>query len=141
MLADDITSPGTLSPDDLWRRYFDAVRAAASTAGPDRLGKETDLDEVTIDAILDDDVDGLLLSDAAAILAIEDGHDPTRQLEAVLDRLLFDMSTAILDVDALAADLALDLDPQEIQRRVEGREPMTLEEYAHIRLRIARGLR
>ena len=141
MLADDITSPGSLSPDDLWRRYFDAVRAAANTAGPDRLREETDLDEATIDALLDDDIDRLTLSDAAAILAIEDGDDPTRQLEAVRDRLLFDMSTAILDVDALAADLALDLDSQEIQRRVEGREPMTLEEYAHIRLRIARGLR
>lgn len=141
MLADDIATPEVLTPNDLWRRYVDAVAEAADAAGADAVAEVTDLESGTVEALFAGEPVDLTLADAAAILALRDGSDPDRELEAVRDRLLFDMSTAILDVEALAADLALDLDPQEVQRRVEGREPMSLEEYAHIRLRIARGLR
>ncbi|MDX1747029.1 MAG: DUF5791 family protein [Halobacteriales archaeon] len=141
MLADDISSPADRSPEDLLRDYTDAVRAAATSAGREAVLSATALDGDTVEALIDGEEVDLSLPDAAAILTLEDETDADQLLESVRDRLLFDMSTAILDVEALAGDLALDLNPQEIQRRVEGREPMTLEEYAHIRLRIARGLR
>ena len=143
MLADDIESPEALTPAELTRRYVAAVAAAVEVAGRDRVQRTADLDDEALDALRSGDGSELTVADAAAVLALTDGsHDASSVIEAVRDRLLFDMSMAILDVEALAADLdgALDLDPQEIQRRVEGRTPMTLEEYAHIRLRIAREL-
>jgi hypothetical protein len=37
-----------------------------------------------------------------------------------------------MDVDALASGLDDDMDPKEIQQKIEGRAPMTLAEYARI---------
>jgi len=40
------------------------------------------------------------------------------------------MSTAVLDVEALAAGIDDAMEPKEIQQKVEGRHPLTLGEYA-----------
>jgi hypothetical protein len=40
------------------------------------------------------------------------------------------MSAAVLDVEAVAAGVGRELEPKEIQQKVEGRHPMTLDEYA-----------
>jgi hypothetical protein len=40
------------------------------------------------------------------------------------------MSQAVLDVEALASGIDDAMDPKELQQKVEGRYPMTLEEYA-----------
>ena len=42
------------------------------------------------------------------------------------------MSSAMLNVDQIAADVEGDLDPKEVQGKVEGRHPMTLAEYARL---------
>jgi hypothetical protein len=40
------------------------------------------------------------------------------------------MTTAVLDVDTIGAEIDADLDGKQIQQKIEGRAPMTLDEYA-----------
>jgi hypothetical protein len=42
------------------------------------------------------------------------------------------MSTAVLDVDTVATEIDLDLDPKEVQQKLERRTPMSFEEYVRI---------
>ncbi len=42
------------------------------------------------------------------------------------------MTTAVLDVDAVAAELAVNLTGQEVQQAIEGRATLTLDELAAI---------
>ena len=57
--------------------------------------------------------------------------------QELLDRLRIEMINAVVDVDMLAAALPMEWSPVELRRRIEGRESMTLAEYAHIRITIA----
>lgn len=42
------------------------------------------------------------------------------------------MTTAVLDVDALESELAIEMDAKEIQQKIEQRAPMSFDEYVHI---------
>lgn len=86
-----------------------------------------------------DEFDRLELSDVAVILAAKEGSRPDVMREELLDQLLIEMTTAVVDVDSLAGRIALDLSGKELQQRIEGRAPMTLREYALIRHAIQTG--
>jgi len=88
---------------------------------------------VTVESIQSGDVSGLGLEEAARIAALVEGTpDPETIVEIACDHLLLGMSTAVLDVDTVAADLENDLDPKEIQQKLERRSPMTFEEYVRL---------
>ena len=76
---------------------------------------------------------GRQLTAAAALAAL---NDDTPDAEAIVletrDHLLMGMTTAVLDVDAVAAELDADLTGQEVQQAIEGRIDMTLPELAAI---------
>ena len=46
------------------------------------------------------------------------------------DAIMMGMSQAVLDVEVLAAEAGGDLEPREVQSKIEGRFPMTLREFA-----------
>ena len=79
----------------------------------------------------------LRVETVARILAHHDDRDPEFVHADLLDRILLEMTNAVVDVDALASRLGLAMTAKEIQRRIEGREPMRLAEYATIRHAIA----
>ena len=54
------------------------------------------------------------------------------------EHLLLGMSTGVMDVDTLASEIALDMDPKEIQQKLERRAPMSFDEYVHLQHAIAR---
>jgi hypothetical protein len=47
------------------------------------------------------------------------------------------MTTAVLDVDGLASAIDGAIEPKEIQQKVEGRQPISLREYALLHQELA----
>lgn len=133
MLEEPIDAPGETSPEELLARYSTALADVVESRGPERVVEETDLDPAAIEAVESGDAAGLDLRDAAAILALREGSpDAAAILAAVHDQLLLAMSSAMLDVDRIAADVGGDMDAKEVHAKVEGRQPMTLAEYARL---------
>ncbi len=91
---------------------------------------ETELDREVVAAIGNGDAPELTLEDAAGILATGDAPAQDDILLEVRDHLLMGMTTGLLDVDTLASSIDSDLGARAIQQKIEGRAPMTLEEYA-----------
>jgi hypothetical protein len=131
MLQELVESPGERDPDALYEAYRRELAAVVDSVGVDTAAAETGVDEAVLAAL--PEADELVVADAAAILSLEEGRpDATAIRQEALDDVLLGMTTAVLDVDAIAANVALDRSPKEIQQRVEGRTPMTLREFAHV---------
>lgn len=76
---------------------------------------------------------GLSLPDAAALQALaDDAPDADTIAEIGCEHLLLGMSSAVMDVDSLARAVDLDLDPKEIQQKLERRAEMSFREYVHL---------
>ena len=126
-LADD---PGERTGDELYAAYEAELVAVVDDAGVETVAEASGVDSETLQALVDGESPELELEDAAAILAV--GVDETPEDIAVLSRdaLLLGMTNAVYDVEALSRELDGDLEPREIQSKVEGRFPMTLREFA-----------
>ena len=123
----------TLTPESLLAGYGDRLATTLEATGIDTAAEKTELADEQLSAVADGDVDALSLTDAAAILALSES---TPDSEAIVletrDHLLMGMTTAVLDVDAVAAELDVDLTGQEVQQAIEGRATLTLTELAAI---------
>lgn len=127
---------------DLQSEYLSELATLVEEAGVDDAAERTGLDEDTLEALLAADEGGstpdLTLPEAAAVQSLAEGAaDPDTIVEIGCDHLLLGMSTAVLDVDTLAAELDLDLSPKEIQQKLERRAPMTFGEYVALQYVIA----
>ncbi len=99
----------------------------------------TELDRETVESIADGEMIDATLEDAAAILATEEGMpDTDSALLEIRDHLLMGMTTGMVDIDTLAREIDGDLEARTIQKKIEGRGPMTLDEYARIHHAIAK---
>jgi len=133
MLRGEFESAGEQSPTELRGEYERVVRETVERVGVDAVVDRSGVDRETVDAIASGDVPELTLTTAAAVLAADPDRPDADTIEAeALDILLLGMTTAVVDVDALAAGIDADVDPKEIQQKVEGRHPVTLAEYAAI---------
>lgn len=133
MLYDAADEPETLSTDELLATYATELQAVVDDVGADTVVAETDLDRETVDAVVAGDVADLTLEEAAAVLAVSPDYPDQRGIVLeVRDHLLMGMTTAVLDVDTIAANVDVDLTGQEVQQAIEGRTPMTLAEFAAI---------
>lgn len=138
MLADEIESPGDLTPDELLSRYEEAFARAVEAAGEARVREAADLSAAELDDAVAGDAGALPLSAVASVLALEDGEPDAETLVAeARNRIMLELSAAALNVDRVAIAVDTDLDPKEIQAKIEGRLPMTLREYATLRHFIA----
>ncbi|MFB6120697.1 MAG: DUF5791 family protein [Halobacteriaceae archaeon] len=132
MLHEDVEDADDITAADLRRRYERAVAGAVEAAGIERAAEETGVEADRLEALLAEEAVDLTMEEAAAALALSDDYpDAESILLEVRDSVMLGMSSAVLDVDALAADLP-ELGPREIQQKIEGRQPMTLDEYARI---------
>jgi hypothetical protein len=139
MLYDAADEPETLSPDELLATYADELRTVVDALGVDAVVAGTDLDETTVEAIADGDVGELSVEEAAAVLALADSYPDQRGIVLELrDHILMGMTTAVLDVDTIAANIDVDLTGQEVQQAIEGRSRFSLAEFAAIHALIAR---
>lgn len=138
MLYDEIEDPGSLTPDELRERYVAELAAAVRAVGAERVAERAGVDDAVVDAVVDGGGNDVRLDEAAAILAAGDeSHTRDEILLEVRDHLLLQMTTAVLDVDTVAADVDADLTAKEIQQKIEGRTSMTLAEYAMLHQYIA----
>lgn len=130
MLTDDLEAPDEVTPEALRRRYAADLAEAVASIGRERVLDGTGIDPATLDAIGSGEAVDVPLEDAAAILALREDREADAILAEVRDHLLLGLSSAMLDVETVASEVDADLDPKEIQAKIEGRFPMTLDEYA-----------
>ena len=128
-LVEDATEA---DPDAFLDAYLSSLSAVVEQAGRER-AVESGVDEATVDAVLSGERTDLTVTDASRLLALDNSFPDWETVRnETLDHILLGMTTAILDVDTVAANLSLDVTATEIQQRIEGRAEMTLTEYAHI---------
>jgi len=116
--------------------YVAELRAAVGEVGPGEAADATGLEDAVIDAVVAGDaemVGRMHLTEVAPIRALADERSADAIAADAREELLFAMSTAVTDVERLAASLDTELDPKEIQAKMEGRYPMRLREYAALR--------
>ena len=129
-VADDAAD---LSAAGLQTAYETRLQEILDTVGVETADAETDLDRDTLAGVADGEVADLTLTEAAAIAALDDEFpDAEAIVLETRDHLLMGMTTAVLDVDAIAANLDVGLTGQEVQQAIEGRVEMTVAELAAI---------
>jgi len=128
-----------LSVADLRAEYVDDLATVVAESGIDAIVDATDLDRPAVEAIADGALPAeFMLTDAAAVLSVRDGvADPDTVVEIAADHLLLGMTTGVMDVDAVASELEIDLDAKEVQQKIERRAPMTFDEFVHVQHVIA----
>jgi len=131
MLRGRFEAAGDTSPAELRAAYEEALAEAVNAVGVSTVADRSGVGEETVQALANGDSPELTLEEAAAVLGADDQYPDADTLEAdARDILLMGMSVAVLDVEAIAAGLNDELEPKEIQQKVEGRYPITLAEYA-----------
>lgn len=133
MLRGRFEAADDLSPAELRSEYEAALIETIETVGQSTVADQSGVDEQRIEALAAGDRPELTLTDATAILATDEQYPDAETIEAeARDILLMGMSIAVLDVEAIAAGINDELEPKEIQQKVEGRYPISLDEYAII---------
>jgi len=128
--ADGLSDP---SPSALRTAYVEMLQSTIETVGTETVADETGLGVERINAVLADDGADLTVEEAAGILAVDpDRPDADAIVFELRDHLLMGMTTAVLDVDTIAANIDVDLTAQEVQQAIEGRIEMTLAQLAAI---------
>ena len=123
--------PGARTPTELRELYEAELLAVVDRHGLEAVAAASDVDEATLRALRDGDSPELELEAAASVLAVADDAPDADTIATVSrDALLMGMTTAVLDVEAVESGLDGELEAREIQSKVEGRFPMTLEEFA-----------
>lgn len=126
------------SPADLRAEYEDDLAAIVDERGAVDVAAETDLERDRLEALVAGDSPALSLEEAAQIQSLAAGTpDPETIVTMALEHLLLGMSTAVLDVDAVESDLEIDMDAKEVHQKIEGRAPMSFEEFVHVQYVIA----
>ena len=138
MLADEIPDPEDVTPAELRAEYEAALARAVESEGVDVAAEASGVERERLDALVAGESPEFTVEEAASVLALsEERPDAEGIVLEVRDNLMLQMSSAVMDVDSLAAGLEGDLDPKEIQQKIEGRQPMTLDEYARIHRHVA----
>lgn len=133
MLHEAHESPGAATAADLLDAYAAALRSVVDDRGPAAVANATGLDVATVEAVGNGDAGDLTLTEAAEVLALADEAPDADAIEAeARDHLLLGMTTGILDVDTVAAEIEADLTAKEVQQALEGRTPVTLAQFAAI---------
>ena len=125
--------PGSRTPAELRELYEAELLAVVDRHGLEAVAAASDVDEATLRALRDGDSPELELEleAAASVLAVADDAPDADTIATVSrDALLMGMTTAVLDVEAVESGLGGELEAREIQSKIEGRFPMTLEEFA-----------
>jgi len=137
MLYDDIEDPESTTPDELRAAYLSELAAIIDKLGVAAVAEQSGVARETIEAVAAGEGPTVDLEAAAAVLGVAEETPPE---DAILletrDHLLMGMTTAVLDVDTLAAEMD-GMDAKQIQQKIEGRAPMTLAEFARLQHFIA----
>jgi hypothetical protein len=138
MLYDVVENPGAASTDELRRAIERELQSTVVAAGVESAATASGVAVDLVAAVAAGDSPRLTLEQAAALLAVDpDAPAPEAIVAETRDDLLLGMTTGVVDVDTLADDIDGDLTGQELQQVIEGRAPMTLDQFAAIQRAIA----
>ena len=139
MLYDAVDDPSDRTPAELLAAYRRELASVVDAVGIEAVAAESGVDRGALEALRADEPADLSVEEAAAILATADRYPGADAVVFELrDHLLMGMSTAVVDVDGLAAEIKADLTGQEVQQALEGRTRFTLEQLAEIQAAIER---
>ena len=133
MLYDAADDPATLTPTALREAYETRLREIVTDRGVDTVAAASGVDADRLEALAAGPVPDFPVTDAAAVLVLDDERDAETIVLELRDDLLLAMTTGVVDVDTLASNVDIDRSGQEIQQAIEGRAEMTLETLAAIR--------
>jgi len=137
MLYDEIEDPESTTPAELRAAYLSELAALIDELGAAEVAERSGAAREALDAVAAGEEPTVDLETVAAVLGVAEEHPPE---DAILlearDDLLMGMTTAVLDVDTIAAEMD-GLDAKQIQQKIEGRAPMTLAEFARLKQFIA----
>lgn len=129
-VADQLSDP---TPSALQTAYEEMLGSTIETVGTETVADETGLGGDRLESLLVGETADLTVEEAAAILAVDPEYpDADAIVFELRDHLLMGMTTAVLDVDTIAANIDVDLSAQEVQQAIEGRIEMTLAQLAAI---------
>lgn len=132
MLVHEISDPDAVSPAEVRAEYEAALATILEDVGIETAATETSVAESTLETLLAGGEPEITVEQAAEILALSDTYpDAETFLLEIRDSVMLGMSSAVLDVDAMEAGLPLDIEARDVQQKIEGRQDMTLAEYAH----------
>ncbi len=133
MLHNAAESLSEYAPSTLQAAYVEQLQATIESVGTEQVAAESGLDAERVDALAAGDQPTLTVEEAAGILATGDDNPDAEAIAfEIRDHLLLGMTTAVLDVDTIAANIDADLTGQEVQQAIEGRIEMTLAQLAAI---------
>ena len=133
MLYDVVERPGSMTPAEVRTAYEARLQEVVAERGAEAVAKASGVDEARLEAIEAGESPTLTLSEAAAVLSTAEGApDAESIVRETRDQLLLGMTTGVVDVDAVASNVDLDLSGQEVQQAIEGRTDLTLDELAAI---------
>ena len=131
MFHDVADDPGSLTPEALRELYEAELRGVIEEHGIAAVAEASGVDESTLRALADGESPELTLEEASAVMAVTEGTADAETIATVSrDALLMGMTTAVLDVEAVESGVGGRLEAREIQSKIEGRFPLTLEEFA-----------
>ena len=125
------------SPAALRSAYESELAGVVDAVGRADAVAATGVEAETLESLEGDGETDLTLEEAAEIAALEPGSPDaeTITIEAC-EHLLLGMSTAVLDVETLASHLDIELEPREVQQKIERRAPMTFDEFVNLQYTI-----
>jgi hypothetical protein len=131
MLRDEFEGVATRDPTDLQAAYEAVVADTVRDQGVESVAAQTDVERARLQGLVDGESVEMTLKEAAQVLETDpDRPDAEFIVADARDVLLMGMSTAVLDVDRVQSGIDGRMEAKEIQQKVEGRQPMTLAEYA-----------
>lgn len=136
MLHEEIPDPEGSSPQELRGRYEAELARIVESVGVEEAAAASGVDADRLAALAAGESPTITVEEAAAILGrSEEWPDADVILAESRDTLMLQMSSAVLDVEALEVGLeteGTDLDARTLQQKIEGRREMTLDEYARV---------
>ena len=133
MIQDTVADPAALSVDELHDSYLERLRETIEALGAAAVADEAGVARATVDAVAAGEDVEVTLEEAAAMLAVEAETPDADAIRAeALDALMMGMSMAVVDVETLSSEIDAELEPKEIQQKIEGRFPVSLAEYARL---------
>lgn len=117
-------------------RHYAVLRAVLESAGMERAISETGLDRSVLEAIQEDlhvPLGSLSLASAAELLALRSSQDGREIRRRIVEDVVVAMSRGPVD----AATVADRYEFEGLRARLEGEEPLSLDEYVRLRVVLA----
>lgn len=136
MLQELVERPDERSGGEVHEAYLAALREVVEVEGVEAVAGASGLPADRVEELKDGADPELTLSEAAALLAAREGAPGDALAAEARDHLLMGMTTGVLDVDTVAANVE-GMEATGIQQRIEGRTEMSLAEFARLHAFIA----